>query len=470
MKNENNEDNKHGNEVFEQLENTLLSVVTHCADDLLDWFSLNELAALNLTCTRLQQLTADYFHRKYPMKTMKVGQISDTDAIHYRCSESVMQRFKQNVRNLVVLPTTECLHYLKKNHNKDLVSIAFYDGEILENAIDAIGELVEYAEIVEIQYGSIQGEFYDCVLKFCKCVRQLIIKYGFNECENGGIENRWLLRTYPTLEHFHWSIPFPDNLETFFRLNPKIRSFNGSLYSSLTTILWILRTGISIDELHLELIIELHEEERVAMATVRSHLNMLHENKQIKCLMLQFIFCSHFLDPDWAQLPYLNGVYVDFPNQPGSTRALSTLVNLKLLVLGVNTVLSRAKASILTKHLINLEEIYVQINSIHAITPFLRNAIKLHKIYVYGTGLTKDWNGKFKINHIELINAERMKLSDACKTIVFLPDQAYVQMKLKSNSLTCSLIEIKRSESHILRHPFAATILRRDICELYEKF
>lgn len=473
MKDEHSSDeNKEDGRIFEALENTLLSVATHCTDDLFDWLSLDELAALNSTCTRLQQLTAKYFQRKYPMKTMKVGEISDTNAIHYRCSDRSMGRFKRNVRNLVVLPSVECLQYLNANHNcKDLVSVAFYDGEISESMADAMAELLANAEIIEIQYGSIHGEFYENVLKFGKSVKQLVIKYGFNECETDGIENQWLLRNYPTLEHFHWSTsPLPDNLDTFFRLNPQIRSINSSVYPTMSTMWFLNRTGICVDELHLELILELHEEEREGMAIVRTHLNALHEKKQIKRLMVQFIFCSQFLDREWGRMDYLTGVYVDFPHQAGSTRALCTLVHLKLLVLGINTILSRAKASILTKHLINLEEIYVQINSIHAIVPFLRNAKKLNKIYVYGMGLAKSFCGKFKANQMATINDERTRLLDACKTTVFLPDHAYVQLKWKTNDLNLSRIEIKRSESHIVRHPFAATILRRDICELYEKF
>lgn len=465
-------ENKVDGRVFETLENTLLSVATHCTDDFFDWLSLDELAALNSTCTRLQQLTEKYFQRKYPMKTMKVGEISGTNDINYRCSDRSMDRFKQNVRNLVVLPSVECLQYLKSNHNcKDLVSVAFYDGEIESNVADAMADLIANAEIIEVQYGSIHGEFYESVLKFGKSFKQLVIKYGFNECENDGIENQWLLKTYPTLEHFHWSSsPLPDNLDTFFRLNPQIRSFNSSIYTTMNTMWFLNRTGICIDELHLELILELYEEEREGMEIVRTHLNALYKKKQIKRLMVQFIFCSQFLDPEWGRMDYLTGVYIDFPHRAGATRALCTLVHLKLLVLGINTILSRAKSSILTKHLINLEEIYVQINSIYAIVPFLRKAKKLKKIYVYGMGLAKSFSGKCKANQMATLNDERIKLLDACKTTVFLPDHAYVQIKWKFNDLNFSLIEIKRSEAHIVRHPFAATILRREICELYERF
>lgn len=455
----------------DKLENTFISIVIQCMDNIFDWLSLRDLAALNLTCKHLQQLTADYFHRKYQMKTMKVGQSYGTNDMHFRCYDKFMQMFKENVRNLVVLPSTECLQYLQSNHNKDIVSLAFYDGEILDDATAALAELVERVEIIEFQYGAFSGEFYECALKHCKQMKQLVIKNGFSECENWGIENQWLLKKYPTLEHFHWSAgPLPEHLETFFHRNPNVRSFDGSIYPTMSTIQFLLDTSIKIEELHLKLILELHEVEFEGIAIVRENLNRLYERKQIQRLMLQFVFCNQLCDPQWQQMEYLNGVYCDFSHRPNSTKALSELIHLKMLILGINTVVSRSKASFLAKHLINLEEIYIQIDIIHAIIPFLRLSPKLYRIYVYKMGLNHGFNGNIKKNHLSMINKERTKLNGACKTTVYLPDEAYVQIKCKSNVLNYSLIEVKRSDSFVVKHPFAMTMLRRDICELYEKF
>lgn len=470
MKNNESTSNE-DNDQSDQQQNAFLSVVIQCIDQIFDYLALNELAALNLTCKQLQLLTADYFQRKYPMKYIKVGQLFDIKEIRYRCHDQLMQQFTRDVRSLVVLPTKECLAFLKAQHNKNLVSISFYDGEISDASTDAIAELVKNVEIVEFQYGLFHGEFYDDALKFCSCIKQLIIKYGFSECEETGIENQWLLKKYPTLEHFHWSAgPLPEHLDTFFKLNPQIHSFNGSIYTVLTTVQFLIQTNISIDELHLELIMGLYGEENEGIAALRSHLNTLYERKQIKSLMLQFTSCSHLLESKWRQLLYLHGAYVDFPHQPGATKALAVLVHLKLLVLGINTVLSRAKANILAKSLVNLEEVYIQIGSIHAITPFLRYVTKINKIYIYRAVLSDGPCGKIKWNHFDHLNSDRMKLRGACKTTVYLPDQIYVEIKWKSQRFNWNLIEVKRSESHILKHPFVVTMLRRDFCELLEKF
>lgn len=453
--------------------NNILSIIMHCTDELFDWLSLKELAALNSTCKKLQELTSDYVHRKYPMKCMKVGQVYDTRDVLYWSKDESMQAFTKNVRNLVVFPSTECFHYLDAQHSKKIVSLAFYDGQIMEDDIIYMAPLLENVEIIEIQYGSIGGEFYENVLKYCHRMKQLVIKYGFDECEKSGQSNQWVLKTYPTLEHFHWSAcPLPDNLEIFFRQNPNIRSFNSGVYTTMNVLEFLLRTATAINELHFDLILELYEDENEGMAMIQSSLNTLYERCQFKELMLEFFFCSQLLDGEWSTLPYLTGAYIDFSYQPGSTKALSMLIHLKLLILGINTILSPAKANTLSKHLTDLEEIYIQIGSVHAIIPFARNAVKLHKIYVYRMGHDYGFSTKkIKRHFIYLLNEYRTKLMGACKLIIYLPDRAYVQIKCQSsNCLNQNLIEIKRSESHVVTHPFAATKIRKDICELYEKF
>lgn len=455
---------------FEKLENNLWSVVTFCTDVLFDWLTLNELAVLNLTCKRFQQLTNEYFHRKYPMKCMKVGNYEDEE-VFYRSKCQLLQPFSKNIRNLVVQPSLECLQFLDLHHNKNVISIAFYDGQIMEHDMEIIASILSNVDIIEIQYGSIDGEFYDNVLKYCTRMKQLVIKYAFSECETHGIPNQWMMKQYPTLEHFHWSPNIlPDKLEIFFRQNPNIRSICVSV-SSMSFLGFLLQTETRIDEIHIDIILELHENENEGIELFCTTLDELYARHQFKTLMLKFIFCSQLLYREWANLEYLIGAYIDFQHQHGSTKAISSMVHLKLLVLGINTILSPAKAHILSKSLVQLEEIYIQINSVYAIIPFLRNASKLQRIYVYRMGTGDGFNTKIKPKFVTTLDMLRQKLPNPCKTIIFLPDQAYIQMKCQSNdNMHGKLVEIQRSESHIVKHPFAATKIRKDICELFENF
>lgn len=63
------------------------------------------------------------------------------------------------------------------------------------------------------------------------------------------------------------------------------------------------------------------------------------------------------------------------------------------------------------------------------------------------------------------LNKDRMKLEGACKVEVYLPDHTYVQLKWMSTEMKCSLIEIKRAESHIPNHPFVVNTIRSFIID-----
>lgn len=197
------------------------------------------------------------------------------------------------------------------------------------------------------------------------------------------------------------------------------------------------------------------------VSVLQSSLNKLYEGQQFKQLMLSSKFSSQLIG--WSKLPYLTGASIDLPFQPG-IRTFPTLNHLKLLILGIGTYLSEEEANIVSKALINLEEIYTQISTVHAIRPFICNSIKMRQIYVYRMGA--EWfpfhrpnnNTKYKSNLIDQLNLARMKLKNACKTIAYLPDQGYVDVKcLGIGRLNYDRVEIRRSESYVLKHPFVSS-------------
>lgn len=165
----------------------------------------------------------------------------------------------------------------------------------------------------------------------------------------------------------------------------------------MSTFDFFTRINTVIDELHLEFNWCWLSERNEGMTLMLSELNTLYERGQFKRLMIQFQQSPppKRIDPKWAKLKYLTGVYVDSTIQPGTSKALSSLLHLKLLIFG-NTILYATKAKQFAQSLVNLEEIYIQIHSIHAISPFLRNSGRLTTIYVYGTGRDSQWKSKFK--------------------------------------------------------------------------
>lgn len=63
-------------------------------------------------------------------------------------------------------------------------------------------------------------------------------------------------------------------------------------------------------------------------------------------------------------------------------------------------------------------------------------------------------NKDLESTQVVSLKKDRMKLDDACKVKVYLPDHTYVQLKWMSTEMNCSLIEIKSAVSHIPNHPF----------------
>ena len=84
-------------------------------------------------------------------------------------------------------------------------------------------------EAVKVEEAGKKKEFHDSFLRFCTKMRTLCIRgYEWNKGIIIGIDNRWLLRKYPMLEHFELttfdSEPI-DEFQTFFAQNTNIQTF-----------------------------------------------------------------------------------------------------------------------------------------------------------------------------------------------------------------------------------------------------
>lgn len=436
-------------------DNDLLDVIIFCFENVFDWLSLDDLAALSATCKQLQQMTGEFFQREYRMRFARIT--GDDQRIRYLPQKKFVQRFGINSRCVIIEPNVERLRYMATDHNQQLDMIAFWHGEITKKETNMIATVVKSVKIVEFLNAKFDGEFYDIVLKYCKNMKHLLIKHKLTECMVYGVTNQWQLQKYATLEHLCWDgFKLPDNLEIFFRQNPNVRSLQTGNFIFSETLVLLLETGISLNDLYLELTNFLIPDDLLDQYV--SSLNTLYERKQFKNLMMRFTTLSALDNPQWARLQYLNGICCEIPDQE-STEAIESL-HLKLLILGnKRTLISLSKAESLSKKLSNLEELYLRINSIDQIAPFICNSVKLHEIYVYKV------DKALETIQVSSLDEQRMHLQGACKVKVYLPDHAYVQMKWTSKQMHGKLIEIKRTESHAPKHPFVINILRSYIID-----
>lgn len=104
--------------------------------------------------------------------------------------------------------------------------------------------------------------------------------------------------------------------------------------------------------------------------------------------------------------------------------------------------------------LINLEELYIiegLIADYFKVIKLVAVLTKLHKVCI--AKMECQTQG-FKKDLLANLNEQRLKLSGACKTTVYLPDQAYVAIKSVSDRISYSHIELKRAETYTLKYPY----------------
>lgn len=437
-------------------QNDLLSVIVFCYENLFDWLTIEDLAALNNTCKQLQRLTSDYYKRKY---NGMVRVINDKyEEIRYLPSAKHVQRFGPDHRNIIIEPTSYNLKYLETSHCNQLDTIVFWHGKFSERDIEIIPKVVEKTKIIKYLNSKFDGEFYESVLKYCKNMKYLVIKHKLTECLLNGEKDKWQLQSYPSLEHFYWDgLKLPNNLETFFQNNPNIRSFQIGNFVFNDTLELLMRTDLRLDELYLEIfnfnMIE-HLYEFISM------MNTLYERKVFKGLMINFQKLPNSDTIEWSRLTFLNGIFCEMNSD--FEKNIIEIINPRLLILKTTRIsvfrdmkeLMRRRMEELSIKLTNLNELYVGINSIDQIIPFLKNSRNLQKIYVYKL----DKNVGF--TQLSSLNDERLKLKDAKKVEIFLPDNKYVQLKLISKKINFSMIKIQRIESHNVNHPFVYNTLQ----------
>lgn len=431
--------------MFEVIENAgndgchtkLMALNDNCFEEIMEWLPLVDLVSLSTTCKRLQEVSSQYFSRKYPTKRVTVKM--DRQRIEFWPREMYVQRFREYFQNIAIRGRqpaifrhvgSMCNKAPKKMRILEATKLTEIHGKCLE-------QLLKYVEIVEFEECAFAAEFYDCFLKYCVNLKQLVLK-SFAECTHSGIKNRWLLEKYPKLNHLNWSFDDapPDELKTFFHRNPNVRSFAASKHPLEITRL-ISNAGLKFDELCLDIGFGVD----LNMKQIFQSIQKLYDQGQFKKFQM-IPTTSMFVAAKFPPMPYLEAIMA---NQVFED-VIAAMVSLKVLYL--DAILFRAEAEVLAQHLTNLEEIYAYTDSVDAIVPFVYHSPKLRKIYVNKTFLPKFMQ---KI-HLGKLSKERGKLVGACPLAIYLKEELFISIKWAVEDLKHGLIEIKRAESHFVNN------------------
>lgn len=409
----------------------------NCLEEVMEWLSLADLVSLSQTCKRMQMVASHYFGRKYPTKRMTVKM--DRQRIEYWPREMYVQRFREYFQNVAIRGRQPVVYrHVGNMCNKMPRKLRILEANNLtEIHGNCIEELLHHVEIVEFEECSFATEFFDCFLKHCHNLRQLVLK-SFAECTRSGVKNRWLLEKYPKLVHLNWSFDEapPDELITFFHRNPNVRSFAAAKHPLEITKL-ISNAGFIFDELCLDIGFGVD----LNMKQIFQSIEQLHVQGQFQRFQM-IPTTSMFVAAKFPPMPYLEAIMA---NQVFED-VIAAMISLKVLYL--DAILFRAEAEVLAQNLKNLEEIYAYTDSVDAIVPFVYHSAKLRKIYVNKTFLPRNMQ---KINLTKL-SKERAKLANACPLSIYLKEELFITIKWAVDDLKMGLIEIKRAESHFVNN------------------
>lgn len=279
------------------------------------------------------------------------------------------------------------------------------------------------------------GDIYEIMLKYCPKLKKLYVQDD-NSAEHPIVKrqtNPWLQRDYPTLEMIRLTQrdSFKINeLSSFLDKNPNIRVFSITSGYLWKNRLSLLKCNIKLDKL------EIHDYYGSLSNTQElcSLLNQLFERGFFKTL--------HFYDfnlneDDYGQIVSLTSLSVKY----FETEYLCRLTHLKELTIWKDNDDLEIEMELLAKSLENLKNIFIDNATLDDVMQFIRYSIKLSKLRVefeHGQGALD----------IEKLNEERKKLVGACKLMIFVTTDIFLQTKwaVKNGDLNLNAVEIRRAD------------------------
>lgn len=190
-------------------ENKFLAIlaIDDCGGNVLNWLSIDDLVALNRTCTQLQAQTAKHFQAKYPWQFIGIRDGGAVDTLELWPKTQSRFRFTQHFRNVTIVPSPTVYKYLLTTHNDQLMFLDFYGQEIAQIDGNILGQITPNIKIIKVTNATFDAGIYDCLLQHCHRMEHLIIEAPgeLEECTQRGQRNQWQRQHYPNLKHFYWS-------------------------------------------------------------------------------------------------------------------------------------------------------------------------------------------------------------------------------------------------------------------------
>lgn len=268
----------------------LMSLNEDCFYQIFKWLPLNDLCVLSKTCSRLQQLTGDYFQRKYPSKWVNITNAT-SDGIVLSPNKNYVHCFSRFIQNLSidflrkdhdVLAT-----FLQSNCNNSPKKVQFKCTYLPDTFADKIKTILENAETIAFRNCLVDN---GRLMDRCENLKNLFVVENLLNDQYEQVEEI-LVGKYPKLEHFHCryaGYPDMDKLKAFFK-NNKVKSLTwyffrrhwNSIHECIETI---VTYGVDLEELFISI-----EGQNYNFTEICEKLQQLDDRESFKRLELQFI-------------------------------------------------------------------------------------------------------------------------------------------------------------------------------------
>lgn len=454
----------------------IFNLTIDCFDEIFDYLSLQDLSSFGQTCKSMQKVSGEYFKRNYFANEYchrRVDGIYGNEIcmiVRSKGYQNKMIRVPVNIFTPYISQLTQMpgdigrlLIFIVKNIDQfsSLIQFNFWCCDLNNRNFEYIKSMLCQVEIINLRRCEpFEGDFYDMFLKYCKNLKRFNVMKCDLACTqnfdgNSVQQNPWLKQHYPKLEHLKL-IPEKElqinELNEFFTINPKVKSFSTSAHCLWMNRDQLLNSTIKLNTLEIWMNnifnppaykfkggVDIHLWElRTRMQAICQIINQLHRQGFYKELKLYLHDDTQQVIDEVASLLGLEMLSIAHFKKEFNHLPLTLVKELSILK-GVENM----NLEDLARKCIRLKYLNIDAKIVNQILPFIRYSPNLKKIKTFA-----DVTNSFSIDMISL-NRERKKLFGARKLIVYVPDNIFLATKWTTNNgdINLSLVELRRIDS-----------------------
>lgn len=431
----------------------ILKMDCDCFDEIFNYLRFEDLLSMGKTCKTLQTYVGDYYKRHFTHRNYEIQH----DGI-YANYALILAANEFITRLQIRFCSFQPLYDINSRIDQftSLRHITFSNMDLMEPNYDRIQKIFDKIESIHLR--SCLPDFCNKCLNLCGNLKRISIRHSIPRTFHDDDEFPWLFGTYQKLEHFElnlmrdWPI---DGLSGFLERNQNIHTFATSGLCLWVNRTQLLNSNVKLDILEIRMmeVYGVDLDEFVAADTRTSAIckliNQLFDRAFYQRLHFYITDDEQITSID--ELTSLHGLEKLCIEKFKRSYRLKPLTFVKELVI-INGI-EHIDREWLAEQCVNLERLYIGVNTINDILPFIQRSAKLYKIIVLTrfyklnsiyTNISPD---KIRISTWDKERSEN--LSSARKLIIYMPDDLYVNTKWnrKNGCVNMNAIELRRGQT-----------------------